>query len=257
MRRTLIVLTVALCGTTWCTAAGGDRVETGEMAGNRFIDARHGFNFEKPHDWKLTVLKEAPVSPSPCRVELRREGIRTLKRVIISGFRKRGASRPEPLDLYEKPTISGGLYVDTTSLDINEFKQVIVGERGGRDQHPALGELVDFLRHSICVRQKLARLGELGVGYELGFRAAVAANPVSSLIHGEVYFTVNAGKVYLFYFSFRQTDFFDDCRSEIERMVNSLAFPEKGRHKSAMVLPVPSGPPVLTTSICVQAVEKN
>jgi len=232
IRISILALVVILLG---CTTVHAGKVRTGKAKGNTFIDSRYGFTFQKNDDWGFRIPKEKSNEPAECRFELYKQSVKLLKRRIVKRFRRGRVIHSEPLDVFTSLSIKGGFFVDTTSLDINGFKWLLIKENRKHKQKLALAELAGFIRHNDCVEQRLIRLGNLGFGYRLSFRSAYSVNSAFSGRNGEVYFTVNAGKVYLFFFTFRDPYYYNTCRREIERMLGTLTFPGKQQELPATV----------------------
>jgi len=114
----------------------------------------------------------------------------------------------------------------------------LIEENRDHKQKLAIAELAGFVRHDECVTQGIVKLGHVGYGYRLSFEPPFSAGSAALPENGEVYFTVHEGKVYLFYFSFRDAYYYYNCWREIERMLDTMTFPGKIRQDSTATGPV-------------------
>jgi|GEM_PF-3559385 len=223
MRRKSATVTLLAAILLTSTAAWAGKVKTGKADANVFTDARYGFTFEKNDNWKFKIPKEKPDRPSVYRFELQ-------KSIYQLPHERRFAA--------ETWTIAyGGFFIDTTSLNLEQFKSLLIKENRKHKQKKQLAEVAEIIRDGTCVGEKRYTLGNLGVGCQLTYKEEYDAqikdyrgvyNIITDHLMGDLYFTVDAGKVSGFFFTAERTDY-RICKAEIERMLATLKFP--GREK--------------------------
>lgn len=198
------------------------KAKTGEEDGNVFTDAIYGFTFEKNDTWKFKIDKEDPKKPRKYRFQL--------QKAVYQVPPDRQFSRNTWTAAY------GGFFIDTTSLDLEQFKTLLIQENRKHKQKKSITKFAEIIRNGLFGGEKRITLGNLGPGLQLTFKeeydveikdARGNYNIVTDFLMGDAYFTVTGGKVYLFFFTAERPDY-RPFKLEIERMLESVAFPGKG-----------------------------
>jgi len=231
MSRKLAVFAVLA---TLLIGAGGTwakKIKTGQVKENVFTDTRYGFTFEKNDAWKFKTPKEKPDEPQLFRFELQKTSFQLPKERQFA---------PESWT-----AAYGGFFIDTTSLNLEQFKTLLTTENRKHKQKKKLAKYAEIIRDGIFVAEKRYTLGNLGEGHRLTFKEEYDAqivdikgdyNIITDFLMGEVYFTVKAGKVYGFFFTVERAEY-RIVKSEIERMLTTLKFPDREKNK-----PLPTNP---------------
>lgn len=217
----LAVLVLLLCGTTPALAK---KTKTGEVDKNLYTDARYGFTIEKNDNWKFQIHKEKPDKPALFRFNM--------AKAIYQLPTRRQFSRGTWNVAF------GGFFVDTTSLTIEQFKNLLVQETKENKKNKQRKEILNvaeimylgkFGTERRFIFPKLPRGYRLTYKQDLDIEITDARGGLSVLsehLMGETYFTIDAGLVYLFFFFSERVEY-RICKQDIERMLATLTFPEK------------------------------
>jgi len=217
-----------LCGST---IAWADKGKTGEEDGNVYADALYGFTFKKNDNWKFKIKKENPKKPEKYRF--------TMQKVVYQLPPERRFSRETWNVAY------GGFFIDTTSLDLDGFKTLLIEENRKHKQKSAITKFAEIIRDGVFASEKRITFGNLAPGYLLTFKQEYDLqikdvrdnyDIVTDHLMGDVYFTVYGGKVYLFFFTSERSEY-RLCLEDIDEMLASITFPGQEDKKK----PSPAG----------------
>jgi len=207
---------VLLCGST---SAWAGKQKTGKEEGNVYSDALYGFTFEKNDNWKFKIKKEKPEKPENYRF--------TIQKVVYQLPPERRFSRETWNVAY------GGFFVDTTSLDLDGFKTLLIEENRKHKQKGKFTKFAEIVRDGAFAAEKRITFGNLAPGYQLTYKQEfdlqikdVRGNYdiVTDFLMGDIYFTVNGGKVYIFFFTSERSEY-RLCLQDIGKMLPSITFP--------------------------------
>jgi hypothetical protein len=223
----LIAISAALICSS--SAARADKQKTGTEDGNLYTDALYGFTFEKNDNWKFNIKDEKPEKPEKFRFRIQEANYQL---------------PPERRFSRETWNVAyGGFFVDTTSLDLDQFKELLVTENRKNKQKNAFTKFAEIVRNGMFVAERRFKFGNLGLGYQLTFKQEYDAqikdvrgnyDIITDHLMGDVYFTIDAGHVYIFFFTAERAEY-RLCKDEIEKMLDTLHFP--GRDEETKTTP--------------------
>ena len=196
--RTRIGLLVAVILLSSCAAV----VKTGITKGNLYTDSRHQLSFEKNDNWHFNIPPEGKSELSPCRFSLYRteHGHKQIKRRIVGGERDpvtghfRPYRQPGPVETNVLSAVAH-FYIDRTELDMEAYRDSLMAHQEGYE------------------KAKNIAIGELGNGCHL----IRTIKP-----YGDVYFTINNGRVYSIEFYAWELNYYRRCKLELEKMLASI-----------------------------------
>lgn len=227
MKKATVLVMALLTAFLFSLTAHAGKIKTGTEDGNVFTDARHGFTFQKNENWKFKFFDENPARP---------EGFRfRLQKAIYQVPAERQFARDTWTPAY------GGFYIDTTSMDLEQFKTLLVTLDRKNKLRETVAKQAEIIREGLVADTKRTNvLGKLGSGYQITFKQEYAAqtkdvrgnyNVITDHLMGDLYLTIAAGKVYMFFFTAERAEY-RLVKEEIERMLGSLDFPAKDKPAS-------------------------
>ena len=218
----ILMLAILLLASSACWAK---KTKTAETDGNLLTDNRYAYTFEKNDNWKFKTNKEKPDKPQFYRFEIQKKSVQM------------------PIERRFSPetwtNAYGGFFVDTTSLNLEQFKALLIGDNPEHKQKKNIVKKAEIIATGEWVGEKHHKFGNLGPGYQLTFKEEYDVqvrdvkdnyNVITDYLMGDVYFAVDAGKVYGFFFTGERAEY-RLCKIEIEQMLALLKFPGKDKPK--------------------------
>lgn len=203
------------------SACGAKKAKTAECEGNVLTDNRYAFTFEKNDNWKFKTNKENPEKPEFFRFEIQKTNSQLPLERKFS---------PESWNI-----AYGGFFVDTTSLDLDQFKLLLAKQNRKNKQIKSIAKKAEIILTGEVVEERQLKFGNLGPGCDLTFKEEYDVqirdvkddyNIITDYLISDVYFAVHGGKVYGFFFTAERAEY-RLCKIELEKMLAGLKFPKR------------------------------
>jgi len=230
MTRRTIVNGVALFVATWVISAGAaEKQATGIVTGNEFADQLYGYRFERLENWKFGKIdKDKPGEPRRLRFTA------TQTNFLIPENRKTNQENFNP------PQI--GLWVDTTSLTLEQFAEELKSRKSKLKARKSLGEDFRFLSQGNFEEQMRIQLDGID-GFCLRFtykyqaqihnRSTDLYNLIDEVRLGDLYLVKHENRVVVFFYMAERPGY-SPVKEEVEQMLSTLKIkPQKADDASS------------------------
>ncbi len=239
MRVLLIGLSILCLGLATGAVA---KERTADVEGEVLTDKVYGYTFTKNENWKFDIPKEKPEEPKFLRFEMAK---------AVFQIPADRAFSPETWTV-----TYGGFFVDTTSLTLKEFRDTVIRSEDKHKQRKMIAKRFDLMRNGELNEVLDVQFGAFGPAYCMTYSEeydvqildrAENYNVITDRLIGDLYFTVHGGHVYGLYFFSERADY-RLCRTEVQRMIDSIALVETGEKADSASVESESDPADTTKS---------